>query len=149
MSQTTRKAVLKRLRRRYRNAGREHRRKLLDQAEELLGYHRKSAVRTLSAPEMEPAPWINAGRPVSREPSVLLPWLRPIWQATDSACGRRLVAMLPEWPPAYEAHERRLPAEAQYPGTVSIDCLGKRRLKGISCLRDRVLDSKVLTLRGL
>ncbi len=56
---------------------------------------------------MAPAPWINAGRPVSYEPSVLLPWLRPIWQATDYACGRRLAAMLPEWIPAYEAYERK------------------------------------------
>jgi hypothetical protein len=113
MSQTTRQEVLQRLRRRYRHAGREHRRKLLDQAQELLGYHRKSAVRALGAPQVEAAPWINAGRPLSYKPSILLPWLRPIWQATDFACGRRLVAMLPEWIPAYEAHERRLPAEAR------------------------------------
>jgi hypothetical protein len=113
MSQMTRKEILERLRRRYRTAGPKHKRKLLDQAQELLGYHRKSAVRTLGAPEVEPAPWINAGRPVSYEPRVLLPWLRPIWQATDYACGRRLVAMLPEWIPAYEAYERKLLAEAR------------------------------------
>ena len=113
MSQTTRKEILERLRRRYRNAGPEHKRQLLDQAQELLGYHRKSAVRALGAAQVEPAPWINAGRPVSYEPKVLLPWLRPIWQATDYACGRRLVAMLPEWIPAYEAHERKLPVEAR------------------------------------
>lgn len=113
MSQTTRKEVLAKLRRRYRTAGPKHKRKLLDQAQELLGYHRKSAVRALRAIEAEPVPWINAGRPVSYEPRVILPWLRPIWQATDYACGRRLVAMLPEWIPAYEAHERRLPAEAR------------------------------------
>jgi hypothetical protein len=113
MSTTTRKEVLERLRRRYRKAGREHKCKLLDQAQELLGYHRKSAVRALGAAEVKPVPWINAGRPVSYEPSVLLPWLRPIWQATDYACGRRLVAMLPEWIPAYEVHERRLPAEVR------------------------------------
>src|SRR3954465_3806831 len=105
MSQPTRIEVLKKLRRRYESAGQEHKRKLLDQAQELLGYHRKSAVRALGAPEVEPAPWISAGRPVSYEPSVLLPWLRPIWQASDYACGRRLVAMLPEWIPAYEAYE--------------------------------------------
>ncbi len=113
MSQPTRKEILERLRRRYRSAGPEHKGKLLDQAQELLGYHRKSAVRALRAPELERAPWVNAGRPVSYDPKVLLPWLRPIWQATDYACGRRLVAMLPEWIPAYEAHERRLPAEAR------------------------------------
>jgi len=111
--QPTRKEILERLRRRYRSAGPEHKGKLLDQAQELLGYHRKSAVRALRAPELERAPWVNAGRPVSYDPKVLLPWLRPIWQATDYACGRRLVAMLPEWIPAYEAHERRLPAEAR------------------------------------
>ncbi len=49
---------------------------------------------------------------MSYEPSVLLPG-RPIWQATDYACGRRLAAMLPEWIPAYEAYERKLPAEAR------------------------------------
>ncbi len=113
MSQSTRKEVLEKLRRRYRTAGPKHKRKLLDQAQELLGYHRKSAVRALGALEVPPALWINTGRPVSYEPSVLLPWLRPIWQATDYACGRRLVAMLPEWIPAYEAHERKVPAEAR------------------------------------
>jgi hypothetical protein len=113
MSHTTRKEILQRLRRRYRHAGEEHKRKLLDQAQELLGYHRKSAVRALGAPERERVPWINTGRPVSYDPKVLLPWLRPIWQATDYACGRRLVAMMPEWLPAYEAHERRVPTEAR------------------------------------
>ena len=56
MSQRTRKEILERLRRRYRTAGAKHKRKLLDQAQELLGYHRKSAVRALGAPEVEPVP---------------------------------------------------------------------------------------------
>jgi len=113
MSQTTRKEVLKKLRRRYQNAGAEHKRKLLDQAQELLGYHRKSAIRALGRPEVEAAPRIITGRPVSYEPGRLLPWLKPIWQATDYACGRRLEAMLPEWIPAYEQHERKIPAEVK------------------------------------
>ena len=113
MSQRTRKEVLEKLRRRYRKAGLEHKSKLLDQAQELLGYHRKSAVRALGGVEVERVPWVNAGRPVSYKPSQLVPWLRPIWQATDYACGRRLVAMLPEWIPAYEQHERRVPAEVR------------------------------------
>ena len=53
------------------------------------------------------------GRPVKYEPNLLLPWLRPIWQASDYACGRRLVAMLPEWIPAYEAHEKSLSPEVR------------------------------------
>ena len=113
MSQRTRTEVLNKLRRRYKSAGAEHKRKLLDQAQELLGYHRKSAIRALGAPTMVRGPVIITGRPVAYEPGRLLPWLRPIWQATDYACGRRLVAMLPEWIPAYEQHERRMPGEAR------------------------------------
>jgi len=113
MSKSTRKEVLEKLRRRYGNAGAEHKRKLLDQAVEVLGYHRKSAIRALGRPVVERGPLILSGRPVTYEPSLLVPWLRPIWQATDYACGRRLVAMLPEWIPAYEQHERRLPEEVR------------------------------------
>ena len=113
MSQTTRNEVLKKLRRRYLSAGLEHKRKLLDQAQELLGYHRKAAIRSLRAPTIQRGPRIITGRPTTYEPKLLLPYLRAIWQATDYACGRRLVAMLPEWIPAYEQHERRLPGEVR------------------------------------
>jgi hypothetical protein len=100
MNKVTRKEVLEKLRRRYKSAGAEHKRKLLDQAVQLLGYHRKSAIRAMRAPAVRPHPMLLTGRPVKYEPSLLVPWLRPIWQATDYACGRRLVAMLPEWIPA-------------------------------------------------
>ena len=50
---------------------------------------------------------------MSYEPGLLLPHLRSIWRATDYACGRRLVAMMPEWLPAYEQHERKVPAEVR------------------------------------
>jgi len=113
MSTQTREEVLERLRRRYEHAGAEHKRKLLDQAQELLGYHRKSAIRALRAPRVVRGPRILTGRPMTYEPGRLLRWLRPIWAATDYACGRRLVAMLPEWVPAYEQHERRLPGEVR------------------------------------
>jgi len=113
MSQRTKKELLAKLRRRYRNAGLGHKHKLLDQAVELLGYHRKAAIRALRAPEPAPGSRVYTGRPRTYEPELLLQWLRPIWAATDYACGRRLVAMLPEWIPAYEQHERRMPAEAR------------------------------------
>src|SRR3954470_24167237 len=113
MSQTTRREVLKKLRRRYESAGPEHKRKLLDQAQELLGYHRKAAIRALRAPRMERGSRILTGRPMTYQPGMLLPWLRPIWAATDYACGQRLVAMLPEWIPAYEQHKRKVPAEVR------------------------------------
>src|SRR5881396_2684002 len=113
MSQQTRTEVLERLRRRYERAGMEHKRKLLDQAQELLGYHRKSAIRALRGLRVRRGVGNVTGRPVTYQPSRLLPWLRPIWQATDYACRQRLVAMLPEWIPAYEQHERRMPGEVR------------------------------------
>ena len=113
MSLRTRVEVLTKLRRRYQNAGWEHKRKLLDQAQALLGYHRKAAIRALRAPEVVRGPRIITGRPLTYAPGLLLRWLRPIWAATNYACGRRLVAMLPDWIPAYEQYERRLPTEAR------------------------------------
>src|SRR5439155_18335541 len=133
MSQKTRKEVLTKLRRRYRTAGAEYKRRLLDQAQELFGYHRKAAIRALRAPTVEPGPRIITGRPVEYEPGLLLPWLRPIWEATDYACGVRLAAMLPEWVPAFEAYEKRMPERV------------RERLMGAS---GRTLDRLLEPLRG-
>jgi hypothetical protein len=115
MSQPTRKQVLGKLRRRYKTAGLEHKTKLINQAVQLLGYHRKAAIRALgqAAVRLASGRVILTGRPVKYESDLLLPWLRPIWQASDYACGRRLVAMLPEWVPAYEQHEKRMPGEVR------------------------------------
>jgi hypothetical protein len=114
MSQNTRAEILNKLRRRYQNAGREHKRKLLDQAQDLLGYHRKSAVRALGhsgfVAALAPRPM---GRPIRYDAARLLPPLRRIWEASDYACGLRLAAMLPEWLPAYEAHEKSLGVEVR------------------------------------
>ena len=115
MSQWTRKQVLEKLRQRYKRAGAEHKTKLIDQAVQLLGYHRKAAIRALGQAVVREVngPVVLTGRPVKYEPNLLLPWLRPIWQASDYACGRRLVAMLPEWVPAYEQYEKRMPGEVR------------------------------------
>ncbi len=110
MSTETKKQLLARLRRRYVTAGAEHKIKLLDQAVELLGYHRKAAIRALRAP-VKPevaAPALLLGRPKTYSPAALLPVLKPIWLAAFQPCGRRLHALLPEWVPAYEADHRRL-----------------------------------------
>jgi len=155
MSQTTRVEVLKKLRRRYESAGQEHKRKLLDQAQELLGYHRKSAIRALGAPTVVRGPVIITGRPLAYEPGRLLPWLRPIWQATDYACGRRLVAMLPEWIPAYEQHERRMPVEVREKLLLASDRTLDRLLaplkgqgEGRSLTRPGTLLRQLIPIRG-
>ena len=113
MSQRTRAEVLSKLRRRYATAGLEYKRKLLTQAQDLLGYHRKSAIRALRKRPGPALPHLKTGRPVCYDPARLLPPLRRIWEASDYACGLRLAAMLPEWIPAYEAHERSLRPEVR------------------------------------
>lgn len=109
MSQLTKTEVLSQLRRRYVSAGQEHKHKLIHQAVELLGYHRKAAIRALRArPKAPTAPALLLGRPVQYDPAVLLPILKPIWFAAFQPCGSRLAALLPEWVPAYEADHHRL-----------------------------------------
>ena len=111
MSQNTKQEVLEKLRWRYVAAGLEHRRKLIDQAVELMGYHRKSAIRAL-----RPTRSVvrkrrlkgKIGRPRLYEPELLGPVLKVIWQTGQQPCGRRLASMMPEWVPAYEAYHCRV-----------------------------------------
>lgn len=112
MSTETKGQILARLRRRYAGAGPEHKTKLLDQAVEWLGYHRKAAIRALGhAPAPRRAPALLLGRPKTYQPETLLPVLKPIWFTAFQPCGSRLHALLPEWLPAYEADHRRLDAD--------------------------------------
>src|SRR5512138_2085958 len=114
MSKETKDQVLARLRRRYASAGTSHKTKLLDQAVELLGYHRKAAIRALRQPPVkEVTDRVNLvlGRPKTYEPASLLPILKSIWFAAFQPCGSRLHALLPEWLPAYELDHRRLDAD--------------------------------------
>jgi len=114
MSTETKDQVLARLRRHYAVAGQEYKTRLLDQAVELLGYHRKAAIRALGAPSPPPrAPALLLGRPKSYHPETLLPVLKPIWFTAFQPCGSRLHALLPEWLPAYETDHRRLDGDVR------------------------------------
>lgn len=112
MSQKTKHEVLAKLRRHYAKAGLRSKGQLLDQAIALLGYHRKAAIRAL---RIRPAPprtfRVRLGRPREYDPQTLLPVLKPIWFAAFQPCGSRLVALLPEWLPAYETDHRRIDAD--------------------------------------
>jgi len=111
MSKETKDQVLGRLRRRYVTAGLPHKAKLLDQAVELLGYHRKAAIRALRQSQAQARVRrisLVLGRPRTYHPERLLPILKPIWFGAFQPCGSRLHALLPEWVPAYEADHRRI-----------------------------------------
>lgn len=111
MSTETKREVLARLRRRYATAGQEYKSKLLDEAVEMLGYHRKAAIRALgarAAAATQPRLNLVLGRPKTYQPATLLPILKPIWFTAFQPCGSRLHALLPEWLPAYELDHRRI-----------------------------------------
>jgi hypothetical protein len=109
MSQLTRKEVLAKLQKHYVRAGMEYKTKLINQAVELFGYHRKAAIRALGRPAIlaKAAPFI-VGRPREYDPEKLLKVLKPIWLAALQPCGKRLVAALPDWVSAYEQDQQRL-----------------------------------------
>lgn len=113
MSQKTKKEVLVRLRRSYVKAGPKYKGQLLDQAVQLLGYHRKAAIRALGAKASGPRTPLIIGRPKEYLPERLLPILKPIWFGAWQPCGSRLHALLPEWLPAYEADHGRIDADVR------------------------------------
>jgi hypothetical protein len=133
MSQKTKQEVLSRLRRQYFKAGRSYRRQLINQAVQLLGYHRKAAIRALNrGPRMRRAAAVITGRPREYDPGRLLPVLKPIWFAALQPCGSRLRALLPEWLPAYEADHRRLDSDLR---------------KSLLAVSSRTLDRLIAPLR--
>jgi hypothetical protein len=109
MSGTTRREIIKELRKKYGRAGRVYRQSLIDQVVEILGYHRKAAIRALGGNNRAKASANRVqGRPRSYDPQKLGVPLKQIWFAADQPCSRRLAALLPEWLPAYESDHRRL-----------------------------------------
>jgi hypothetical protein len=97
---------LQKLRRRYESAGAEQKRKLLDQAQELLGDHRKTAIQALRVPPVLRGPRIITGRPVMYEPGWLQPWMRRITaKLNELLSGRDFVrpplALSPGMKPTY------------------------------------------------
>lgn len=106
MSRQTKNEVMDKLRRRYGTAGREHKKKLIDEAVTLLGYHRKAAIRALGTRPWIPRIGVIIGRPREYDELELRPVLRTIWSAANYPCGRRLAGMMADWVASYEAHEK-------------------------------------------
>jgi hypothetical protein len=108
MSVYTRSEVMVKLRSRYRRAGFQYRIKLIDQAVEVFGYHRKSAIRALGVDSHPARP--RPGRPPKYDAAALQPALKAIWLAGQQPCGKRLAAMMADWVPAFEGYHQSLTA---------------------------------------
>ena len=104
-------AALDAARRRYRGLSVIGKRRLLDELQELTGYHRKSLLRLLNRPEpvavAEPGgSLLQPNKPHHRRrygPEVLEA-LVPLWEASDRLCGKRLQALLPLLVESLESH---------------------------------------------
>lgn len=86
---------------RYRVAARGEKGRLLDEAEQLTGYHRKALVRLVRRPVERAAR--QRGRPRQYGPAVRDALAR-VWEASDRLCTKRLVPFLPELITALERH---------------------------------------------
>lgn len=87
----TRRELTAEVSRRYREADRVSRKLILDEFTKTTGYHRKHAIRLLTAP---PAPARERPcRPVYKE--AVREALVILWEAADRICGKRLKAAIP------------------------------------------------------
>jgi hypothetical protein len=140
---------------------------LLDELQELTGYHRKSLLRLLNRPE--PPAALEPLEPMEQKPHhrrrygpELLVALVPLWEASDRLCGKRLRALLPLLVESLEGHGHlQLAAEVREPllamSSATIDRLlapirkasggngWRRPLRAYSAVRRRVA---VRTFKG-
>src|SRR5450830_934146 len=93
-------------RKRYFEANRAGKERILDEAGAMFALHRKSLVRAFAraVPAGDPP---RRGTPARYGPEHLRP-LKALWKRTGQICSKRLAAALPDWLPFYEKHEGAL-----------------------------------------
>ena len=87
--------------RRYREASKTDRTKILDEFAELTQYHRKHAIRVLSSAPRGPRRGLARNRLYDE---AVRKALIVLWEAADRLCGKRLKALIPMLVDAMERH---------------------------------------------
>jgi hypothetical protein len=104
VSMATRDELITAVSRRYSDAERIERSRILDEFVAVTGYHRKHAMRVLRSGRTSSRNVLRSGRRIYgeavREALILL------WEASDRVCGKRLKALLPVLIAAMERHGR-------------------------------------------
>ena len=93
MSTSSVREIVRRSRSVYRKASKSTKKRMLDELEEVTGYHRESLGRMLrdeSPPKKGPI-----RRPRAKKYEPILPQLKVLWAAAFYACGKRLAPFLP------------------------------------------------------
>ena len=98
---TTRRELTAAIRQRYEAADRNSKKMILDEFVKVTGYHRKHAIRALTAQG-----YTQRGRPVGHRiyQEAVKEALIVLWEASDRICGKRLKALLPLLVEAMERH---------------------------------------------
>jgi hypothetical protein len=102
ISKKAQEEIVGALRERYRDSSRKQRSKILDEFNELTGFHRKHAIRLLRGQAGFPHPKQGYGRRIYGE--AVREALILVWEAGDRICGKRLKAILPNLVDAMERH---------------------------------------------
>lgn len=96
MGKQERRVYLEAIRARYRRAKKAGKTAILNEFCAVCGYHRKYALRLLSAPFRRKKALPKKPGPTSRyDTPELVEALRTIWLASDQLCSKRLKAALP------------------------------------------------------
>jgi hypothetical protein len=96
------KEYMEAVQRRYNQATRKEKGRILDEFVHVTGHHRKAAIRRL-AQGYQKGPPNRQGRPKEYGLEVVAA-LKEVWEASDRLCSRRLQPFLPELVPVLERH---------------------------------------------
>lgn len=94
MSTSATREIVRRKRKEYARCGRAGKKLILDELEELTGYHRKSLVRMFGGGVGRKKSPIRKPRPSKYE--AILPQLTVLWKTSMYACGKRLAPFMEE-----------------------------------------------------
>lgn len=102
MSHTSKRELLRVVRPRYTLSNRTAKRQILDEFVAATGYHRKYAIHVLNHPPKR-TPAQRRGRR-SKYTGRVRAALEKVWRIANCICGKRLVAVLPQYVEALERH---------------------------------------------